>query len=576
MRLGAKGWKVTLVDKLDRPGGRGSSITKGGHRFDLGPTIVTVPDRLRELWAECGRDFDADVKLVEMDPFYKILFPDGESYTAYGDDEKVKAEVERISPRDVEGFRHFMWDAHARYEFGYENLGRKPMHKLWDLIKVLPTFGWLRADRSVYGHAKMMVKDDHLRFALSFHPLFIGGDPFHVTSMYILVSTLEKKFGVHYAMGGIQAIADAAVKVIEAQGGTVLLNTEVDEILVSREGKATGIRLGDGSELPAEVVVSNADAGHTYKRLLRNTTRWRWTDETLEKKRWSMGLFVWYFGTKGTANMWKDVGHHSVVVGPRYKEHVKDIFINGTLADDMSLYVHRPSVTDPSAAPKGDDTFYVLSPVPHLGHDNGVDWDKEMEAYKAKVLKVIEERLLPGVGAKITEEVVFTPNTFRDRYLSPFGAGFSLEPRIFQSAWFRPHNVSEEVDGLYLTGAGTHPGAGVPSVIGSGELVADMIGPAPGFVATEKPAVKPAPPPVAAKPAPAAAPAPEPAKPAPEKAAAVKAAAVKAEAPKPAPEPKPEPVAPAPQAEAAKPAPAAAKPAAKPAPKRAPRGKGRK
>lgn len=559
MRLSAKGWNVTVVDKLDRPGGRGSSITKGGYRFDLGPTIVTVPDRLRELWADCGRDFDKDVKLVEMDPFYKILFPDGESYTAYGDDEKVKAEVERISPRDVEGFRHFMWDAKARYEFGYENLGRKPMHKLWDLIKVLPTFGMLRADRSVYGHAKMMVKDDHLRFALSFHPLFIGGDPFNVTSMYILVSQLEKKFGVHYAMGGIQAIADAGVKVIESHGGTVMLNTEVDEIMVTRQGKAYGVRLADGTELPAEVVVSNADAGHTYKRLLRNTTRWRWTDEKLDKKRWSMGLFVWYFGTKGTKNMWKDVGHHSVVVGPRYKGHVNDLFITGKLADDMSLYVHRPTVTDPSAAPAGDDTFYVLSPVPHLGHDNGVDWSRDMEAYKAKVLKVIEERLLPGVADKITEEVVFTPETFRDRYLSPFGAGFSLEPRIFQSAWFRPHNISEEVDGLYLTGAGTHPGAGVPSVIGSGELVADMIGAAPGFKGEVKAAPKAEAPKAAAPKAEAPKPAPAPA-----------VAPVKAEAPKPAPTPTPAAVkveapkaAPAP---VAKPAPAAAKPAAPVAP----------
>lgn len=479
MRLGAKGYKVTVVDRLDRPGGRGSSITKGGHRFDLGPTIVTVPDRLRELWADCGRDFDKDVKLVPMEPFYTIDFPDGEKYTAYGDDAKVKAEVARISPGDVEGFRHFMWDAKARYEFGYENLGRKPMSKLWDLIKVLPTFGWLRADRSVYGHAKKMVKDEHLRFALSFHPLFIGGDPFHVTSMYILVSQLEKKFGVHYAIGGVQAIADAMAKVITEQGGEMRMSTEVDEILVSREGRATGIRLMDGTELPAQVVVSNADAGHTYKRLLRNRDRWRWTDEKLDKKRWSMGLFVWYFGTKGTAKMWKDVGHHTVVVGPRYKEHVQDIFIKGELAEDMSLYVHRPSVTDPTAAPKGDDTFYVLSPVPNLGFDNGVDWSVEAEKYKAKVLKVIEERLLPGVADKITEEVVFTPETFRDRYLSPLGAGFSLEPRILQSAWFRPHNASEEVDGLYLVGAGTHPGAGVPSVIGSGEIVAQMIPDAP-------------------------------------------------------------------------------------------------
>lgn len=509
MRLGAKGYHVTLVDRLDRPGGRGSSITKGGHRFDLGPTIVTVPDRLRELWADCGRDFDKDVKIVPMDPFYKILFADGESYTAYGDDEKVKAEVARISPRDVEGFRHFMWDAKARYEFGYENLGRKPMHKLWDLIKVLPTFGMLRADRSVYGHAKKMVKDAHLRFALSFHPLFIGGDPFNVTSMYILVSQLEKKFGVHYAMGGVQAIADAMANVVRDQGGSIVLNAEVDEILVSKAGRATGVRLVDGTEFPAEVVVSNADAGHTYKRLLRNRDRWRWTDEKLDKKRWSMGLFVWYFGTKGTAKMWPEVVHHSVVVGPRYEGHVNDLFIKGKLAEDMSLYVHRPSVTDPSAAPQGDDTFYVLSPVPNLGFDNGVDWAVEAEKYKAKVLAVLEERLLPGVTGKITEEVVFTPETFRDRYLSPLGAGFSLEPRIFQSAWFRPHNTSEEVDGLYLTGAGTHPGAGVPSVIGSAELVAQMIADVPPEDRVTKAAAPVATPAPAASPAPVAAPAPE-------------------------------------------------------------------
>ena len=478
MRLGAKGWRVTVIDRLDRVGGRGSSIAQGGHRFDLGPTIVTVPQGLRDLWAACGRDFDRDVRLVPMEPFYEIRFPDGSTFTAQQDEAAMKAEVARLSPSDARGYEKFLKDSEARYWFGYEDLGRRPMHKLLDLVKVLPKFGMMRADRSVYAHAARRVKDERLRFALSFHPLFIGGDPFNVTSMYILVSHLEKAFGVHYAMGGVQAIAEAMARVIAAQGGEVVHNTEVDEI-VTENGRAAGVRLTSGEVMRAGLVVSNADAGHTYTRLLRNLPRKRWTDRKVMDARWSMGLYVWYFGTKGTRGMWRDVGHHSIVVGPRYREHIKDIFIRGKLADDMSLYVHRPSVTDPSCAPEGDDTFYALSPVPHLGFDNGVDWAEEEPRYRAKMAKMLDERLIPGFRDRITEEITFTPETFRDRYLSPYGAGFSIEPRILQSAWFRPHNISEELPGLFLAGAGTHPGAGLPGVIGTAEVLGQLVPDAP-------------------------------------------------------------------------------------------------
>lgn len=483
MRLGAKGWQVTLVDRLDRPGGRGSSIRQGGHRFDLGPTIVTVPQGLRDLWAACGRDFDRDVTLVPMDPFYRILWADGSSFAARQGDAAMEAEVSRLSPRDLAGYRRFLADAETRYWFGYEDLGKRSMHRLRDLFKVLPRFAWLRADRSVHAHAAGRVRDPRLRFALSFHPLFIGGDPFHVTSMYALVSHLERAFGVHYAMGGVQAIADAMVRVVTDQGGRVVQDAEVDEVLAAG-GRASGVRLADGRVLPAEVVVSNADPGTTYTRLLRHQPVRRWTASRLMRSRWSMGLFVWYFGTKGTRGRWPGAGHHTIVVGPRYREHIREIFQTGTLSEDMSLYVHRPSVTDPSVAPEGDDTFYVLSPVPHLGHKAPVDWQAMAEPYRQKMLKVLEERLLPGLSACVTESLVFTPETFRDRYLSPHGAGFSLEPRIFQSAWFRPHNVSEELPGLYLTGAGTHPGAGVPGVIGTAEVLAALVPDAPGRGAT--------------------------------------------------------------------------------------------
>lgn len=479
MRLGAKGYRVTVIDKLDVPGGRGSAIWQDGHRFDLGPTIVTVPQLYRELWAACGRDFDADVTLKSLDPFYEIRWPDGTKFVAQQDTGKLRAEVAKLAPQDVPGFDRFLEDSADRYWFGFEDLGRRSMHQLWELIKVLPTFALLRADRSVYGHAARRVKDEKLRMALSFHPLFIGGDPLHVTSMYILVAYLEKEFGVHYAMGGLAGMARAMADVIEDQGGTLLMETEVDEIVL-RDGAVTGVRLASGLEMGADVVVSNADAGHTYDTLLRNHKRRRWTSKRLARTRYSMSLFVWYFGTKGTRNEWRDVGHHTILNGPRYTGLLRDIFMKGKLCDDMSLYVHRPSVTDPSVAPEGDDSFYVLSPVPHLGHDNGVDWAAEEPRYKAKMLKVLEDQLLPGLAYRISTEVVFTPETFRDRYLSPLGAGFSIEPRILQSAWFRPHNVSEEAKGLYLVGAGTHPGAGVPGVISSAEVLSTLVPDAEG------------------------------------------------------------------------------------------------
>ena len=473
MRLGAKGYAVTVLDRLDRTGGRGSSIEQDGHRFDLGPTIVTVPDVFERLWAECGRDFHNDVDLRPLEPFYEVRWPDGTKFSACSDDDKMLAEVAKLSPNDVKGFQKFLKDSHARYVVGFEGMVAKPMHRAWETIKVLPTFARLRADRSIYGLAASRVKNEKLRMALSFHPLFIGGDPTHVTSIYALVAHLEKTYGVHYAMGGVQAIADAMADVVRAQGGVIEQNVTVDEIVI-KDGAAKAVRLEDGSEIDAPLIVSNADAGHTYSHLLRNHKKRRWTERKIARKRWSMGLYVWYFGTKGTADKWADVGHHTIANGPRFKGLLKDIFMRGKLSDDMSLYIHRPCVTDPTAAPEGDDTFYVLSPVPHLNWDNPVDWEKEEPIYRAKVAAEVE-KIIPGFQDHISTETVFTPETFRERYLSPHGSGFSLEPRILQSAWFRPHNVSEEAKGLYLVGAGTHPGAGLPGVVSSSEVLGKMV-----------------------------------------------------------------------------------------------------
>jgi phytoene desaturase len=484
MRLGAKGYAVTVIDRLDTVGGRGSSVTMDGHRFDLGPTIVTVPQVFRSLWAACGRDFDADVDLRPLDPFYEIRWPDGSHFTARGDTDAMVEEVRRLSPGDVGGYLKFLRDSHRRYVVGFEGMVAEPMHRLWDTVKVLPEFARLRADKSILGLARSRVKDERLRMALSFHPLFIGGDPMHVTSMYALVSHLEKEFGVHYAIGGVQAIADGMAGVVDGQGGRIRLNAEVDEILVA-DGQAQGVRLKGGEVVKADVVVSNADAGHTYSRLLRNAGKRRWTDRKLDASRWSMGLFVWYFGTRATRDLWPDVGHHTILSGPRYEGLLRDIFIRGRLAEDMSLYLHRPSVTDPGVAPDGGDTFYALSPVPHLGHADPVDWAKTRDSYRAKLARILNDTI-PGFEQHLSAELIYTPEDFRDRYLSPHGAGFSIEPRILQSAWFRPHNISEEVRGLYLVGAGTHPGAGLPGVVSSAEVLSKLVPDAPRAAIPER------------------------------------------------------------------------------------------
>ena len=485
MRLGAGGWRVTVLDRLDVPGGRASTITSRGHRFDLGPTIVTAPSVFRRLWADCGRSFEADVDLRPLDPFYAITWPDGSRFEARAEAADAEAEVARLAPDDLAGWKRFLRDAQARYVTGYEGMLTEPMHKAWSTLKVLPRFARLRADRSILAHARARVSDPRLRMALSFHPLFIGGDPARVTSMYALVSHLEAKEGVHYAMGGVGAIADAMAAIVHDQGGTVRQNAEVASIDTDAGGRASGVTLADGQAVAADIVVSNADAFHTYERLL--PARRRWTGRRRRRARMSMGLFVWYFGTKGTRDMWPEAGHHTILSGPRYEGLLRDVFRKGVLAEDMSLYVHRPTVTDPGAAPEGDDTFYALSPVPHLGHADPVRWAEMAETYRARVQKVLEERLLPGLGAHVTASMTLTPEDFRDRYLSPHGCGFSVEPRILQSAWFRPHNVSEEAPGLYLVGAGTHPGAGLPGVVASAEVLMKVVPPAAEMARDEAP-----------------------------------------------------------------------------------------
>lgn len=476
VRLGARGYRVTVLEKLDAPGGRAYVFRQDGFTFDAGPTIITAPFQFEELWRLAGRRFAEDIKLQPMSPFYRIRFDSGETFNASGDPAAMRAEVARLSPSDVAGYERFMRAAEDTYKIGFEQLGHVPFSSWIDMARVLPDMVRLESYRSIYGLVAKHVKDDRLRFVLSFHPLFVGGNPFNVTSIYGLISFLERRWGVHFATGGTGSLVRGLVRLIEGQGNVVRYGAEVRAITV--EGKrATGVQLASGEKIAADVVVSNADSAWTYRYLLPPAVRRRWTDRRLERARYSMSLFVWYFGTR---RQYPHVPHHTILVGPRYRELLADIFERKVLARDFSLYLHRPTATDPSLAPPGCDAFYVLSPVPNLGGD--VDWAQQAEPYRQAIARLLAETLLPDLESHVVTSRLVTPPDFEKRLLSFRGAAFGLEPVLRQSAWFRPHNRSEDVERLYLVGAGTHPGAGVPGVLSSARIL-DVVVPDPAALA---------------------------------------------------------------------------------------------
>ncbi len=465
IRLGARGYRVTLLERNDQPGGRAAVFHQDGFAFDAGPTIITLPFLFEELWDLCGRRMADDVTLTPLDPCYAVRFADGEIFRCFVDDAAIRAEIARFNPSDVAGFEKLLAESEACFRTGFEGMVDQPFLSLWDMAKALPDLIRRRADRSVYALVARHIRDERLRMALSFHPLFIGGNPLRTSAILSLISYLERQWGVHYVMGGTGALVKGLVDLIEGQGGVVRLNSDVAEILVE-DGAATGVRLADGETLRAGVVVSNADTAWTYRELLPAHCRKRWTDRRLARAAYSMGLFVWYFGTK---RQYPDVDHHTIIMGPRYRGLLEDIFERKVLADDFSLYLHRPTATDPSMAPEGRDAFYVLSPVPNL--DAGIDWDEAAEPYRRKIAAFLEATLLPDLDAQLVTSRVVTPFDFRDRLNAVKGAAFGLEPRITQIAWFRPHNASEDVKNLYVVGAGTHPGAGVPGVVSSARIL---------------------------------------------------------------------------------------------------------
>jgi phytoene desaturase len=476
IRLGARGYRVTVLEKLDQPGGRARVFHQDGFTFDAGPTIITAPFLLEELWATAGRRFSDDVTLKALEPFYTIRFDDGDTFTCQSDPEKMRAEVSRISPSDLKGYETFMAESEAIYKIGFEELGHIAFPKLSNMAAILPHLVKLGSWRSVHGHVAKNIKHPKLRMALSFHPLFVGGNPFRTTSIYSLIAFLERRFGVHCAMGGTGAIVKAMVNLIESQGSEVLLNTGVDRI-ITKNRRATAVQLANGKIMDADIIVSNADSASTYLNLIPEQDRKRWTNRKLANSRYSMSLFVWYFGTN---RQYTDVPHHTIIMGPRYQQLIEDIFERKILAKDCSLYLHRPTASDPSLAPKGSDSFYVLSPVPN--QDSGIDWTTQAEPYRQLVAKRLHDTMMPGFEQHIVTSRVMTPLEFQHDLSSHKGAAFGLEPVLTQSAWFRPHNQSEDIQNLFLVGAGTHPGAGVPGVLSSARVLDSVVPDAATFI----------------------------------------------------------------------------------------------
>jgi phytoene desaturase len=471
IRLGARGYRVTVLDRLDVPGGRATVFKQDGFTFDAGPTIITAPFVLEELWQYAGRNFYDDVELKALDPFYVIRFDDGSTFTCRSDVAAMRKEVARISPEDVAGYDTFMRESEAIYKVAFEQLGHIPFSSIGSMAALVPELLKIKAWKSVHGHVASHVKHPKLRMALSFHPLFVGGNPFRATSVYSMIAYLERQFGVHCAIGGTGAIVQAMVKLIENQGGEVRRKTDVAEI-TTKSGRATGVRLATGELIASDIVISNACAAHTYSKLIAGGAQKRWTQRKLARARHSMSLFVWYFGTN---KKFADVPHHTILMGPRYRELIDDIFNRKILADDMSLYLHRPTASDPTLAPVGCDSFYVLSPVPN--QNCGVDWKSMAEIYRKRVAKRLDETLLKGFEKHIVTQRLMTPDDFEHTLLSYKGAAFGLEPVLTQSAWFRPHNKSEEFENLFLVGAGTHPGAGIPGVLSTARVL-DVVVPA--------------------------------------------------------------------------------------------------
>ena len=470
IRLQSAGIETTVIEARDKPGGRAYYWEKDGFVFDGGPTVITDPECLTQLWELTGANMAEDVELEPVFPFYRLNWPDGTNFDYSNDEVNLTREIEKLNPADVEGYRRFLEYSAGVYEEGYLKLGDVPFLDFKSMLKAAPALARKQAWRSVYSMVASFVENEKLREALSFHTLLVGGSPMKTSSIYALIHKLEKDGGVWFAKGGTNRLIAGMVAHFERIGGTVRIGDPVATIETKGE-RVTGLVCESGWRDDFDAVASNADIVHSYRDLLTTTKRGERATKSLLKKRYSPSLFVLHFGVEGT---WPGIPHHMILFGPRYDGLLKDIYDHGVLAEDFSLYLHHPTVTDPSMAPEGCSTFYALAPVPHLGKFPA-DWDTIAEDYAERIIDHIDARLIPGLKQRIRTKFWYTPKDFQADLSAHQGSAFSLEPILTQSAYFRVHNRDDVVDNLYFVGAGTHPGAGIPGVVGSAKATAGLM-----------------------------------------------------------------------------------------------------
>ena len=469
LRLRAKGYEVSVIDRCPGLGGRAQVFERNGFKHDAGPTVITAPFLFEELFALFGEKFENHVKLVPLTPWYRFHFSDNSQFDYGGTLDETLAEIARIEPADCEGYRRLLVQSEKIFKVGFVQLSAEPFHRFRTMVRQIPALLRLRCQDTVWQLVSRYLKSPKLRQAFSIQPLLVGGNPFDTTSIYGLIHYLERAYGVHFAMGGTAAITQALGELMVRQGIKVQLNTTVRCIDIDN-GVASGVTLENGLSLAADVIVSNADPAHLYSSMIKPSDQAPSARLKLATAAFSMGLFVLYFGT---TRQYPGVAHHTIWLGARYRELLADIFDHQELSEDFSLYLHRPTATDTSFAPAGCDSFYVLCPVPNL--KGVIDWTVQGPRLQSRIIAALEATILPDLSACITDDFTMTPEDFRSDYLSAHGAGFSVSPLFRQSAWFRFHNRAEGIRNLYLVGAGTHPGAGLPGVLCSAKVVDALV-----------------------------------------------------------------------------------------------------
>lgn len=470
IRLQSAGVQTTIIEGRDKPGGRAYVWEKEGFVFDAGPTVITDPDCLKELWSLSGRDMADDVTLMPVMPFYRLNWPDGTNFDYSNDEPKLAAEIAKLDPADVDGYRRFLEYAAGVYEEGYVKLGDAAFLDFASMLKAAPALAKYQAWRSVYSIVSSFVKSPKLREALSFHTLLVGGNPMTTSAIYALIHKLEKDGGVWFAKGGTNKLVAGMVTQFERLGGQVRLADPVATIDTLGD-RATGVTTESGWHIDCDAVASNADIVHSYRDLLKGSRCAQRTLNRLERKKYSPSLFVVHFGVKGN---WPGIPHHMILFGPRYKGLLDDIYNHGVLSEDFSLYLHHPTITDPSMAPEGHSTFYALAPVPHQGKFP-VDWAEAGPILEKRMLDEVGKRLIPDIHDRIVTKFHYAPADFAHDLNAHLGSAFSLEPTLLQSAYFRVHNRDDQIPNLFFVGAGTHPGAGIPGVVGSAKATAKLM-----------------------------------------------------------------------------------------------------